>query len=402
MDLANEFTNSGTMPLEVQLMNANQQRSEAFGTRIKRVINTKVKAGLRNEVASQFDDTVETGLVTLFLLYGVFYALKSENPASAGAIVGIIAFVPLALQPIQQLLQFYLGLNTAWPQVSNVIEILEAEPEIHEKPGARDLSGDDPAVALEEIQFAYTDHGPMVINGLSHRFAPGKTTAIVARSGGGKSTVMNLVQRLRDPLKGAVTLGGQDVRDVTLRSLRENVVKVSQFPLFIQDTIRANMRLAKADATDAEIEAVCRKSGIWDVLEKNAPPGVSALDYVLPRAVGEGLSGGQRRILAVTRALLLEPRVLLLDEPTTGIDALGRKRLAKVLKEAFADTTILLIDHNIEFIQDISDEICVLDGGRFVQTGPPGELATEPGLFQELVEASEADQQESEQNGAKE
>ncbi len=137
---------------------------------------------------------------------------------------------------------------------------------------------------------------------------------------------------------------------MTLRSLRCQVAKVSQFPLFIADTIRANFKLSNVDSSDAELEEVCRRTGLWEVLENAAGPEVYPLDYVLPRTSGEGLSGGQRRLLAVTRALLLHPAILLLDEPTTGIDALGVAQLAPVLREACQGLTVLLVDHDMEFI----------------------------------------------------
>lgn len=140
-------------------------------------------------------------------------------------------------------------------------------------------------LAVEDLDFAYTPYGPKIINDLSYSFTPGKVTAIVARAGTGKSTLLNLMARLQDPQGGRILIDCQDISSVTLATLRRHVVKVSQFPLFVADTIGANLKLAKAEATDAELEEVCRRTGLWQVLEKAAgadmyPPG-------LPSAQGQ-------------------------------------------------------------------------------------------------------------------
>jgi ABC-type multidrug transport system fused ATPase/permease subunit len=386
--LANEFSNSAALPLEVQLMGAKLQRSQAFDIRLKTFVRNNMAAFLRNEIAFQFQISTPIILQAIFLIYGVFYALKSGNPAAPGAILGIYYFVPEAVTPLQDIIKFYTGLQSSWPQVEKVVEILEIEPEVQEKPGAVDLVPREGALTMEHLDFAYTPDGPKILNDLSYSFTPGKVTAIVSRPGVGKTTLLNLMARLRDPPGGRILIDGQDINSVTLDSLRRHVVKVSQFPLFVADTIRANLKLAKAEATDAQLEEVCRRTGLWQVLEKAAGPDNYPLDYRLPRASSEGLSGGQRRLLAVTRAFLWQPTILLLDEPTTGIDALGRAEVAAFLREICRGLTVLLIDHDLAFICQFADEICCLEQGKFVEVGSPVEMACRPGLFRDLLEAS--------------
>jgi ATP-binding cassette, subfamily B, bacterial len=387
--LADEYTNSMSLPMEVQLMGAHRQRSGAFAKALDRVLRTKTRAAVRNEIVSQFEAAAPLVLQALFLVYGVFAALRSSNPGAAGAILAIFYFVPAAVAPVQQMLAYYTGLSSAWPQVESVIEILEAEPDVVESPGARAIDAEARELALAGVTFGYVPGKP-VVSRLDFRFKPGAVTAIVARAGMGKSTILNLVARVRDPESGAILLGDRDIKTATFESLRRHVVKVSQFPLFITDTVRENFRLAKADAQDAEIEAVCKKTGMWDVLVHASPPGKSPLDYVLPRAASEGLSGGQRRLLSITRALLLRPKVLLLDEPTTGIDAIGRQLLVPVLRDACAGVTVLLIDHDLDFVAQVAAEVCVLEAGSFTAVGTPAELTERPGLFQRLRQAGEA------------
>jgi ATP-binding cassette subfamily B protein len=388
--VANEFQNSAQLPQEVQLMGAESQRSRDFGARLQRLIRAKVAAAVRNEAANQFQNAMPLFLQTIFLIYGVFFALRSGAPESAGAILAIYYFVPQVINPVQEILQFVLGLNSTWPQVERVVEVLETEPEIEDAFGSVALSDEDRAVTLEEVSFTYLAGGRPVLDHVSHRFAPGEITAIVARAGGGKSTLLNLVARLRRVSAGRLLIGTKDVTAVTRDSLRRKVVKVSQFPLFLADTMRANFQLARADATDAEIEEVCRMTGIWQVLVDLAPGLPSPLDYHLPRALAEGPSGGQRRLLAVTRALLLEPSILMLDEPTTGIDALGRQMLADLVKRVCSNITVLLVDHDMDFVAQVADVVCCLEDGRFTAVGSPQELLANDTLFRALTLAPHA------------
>jgi ABC-type multidrug transport system fused ATPase/permease subunit len=385
--LANEFSNSASLPLEVQLMGAERQRSESFCSRLVPLIRYRLTAAVRLEIATQFQLSTPIFLQTVFLIYGVFFALQSGNPAAPGAILAIYYFVPEAVGPLQDMFLFFGGLQQNWPEVEKVVEILEAEPEVQEKPGAVELTPSAGALVLEHLTFAYAPEADKILNDVSYAFRPDKITAIVSRAGVGKSTLLNLVARLHDPTSGRILIDHQDIATVTLASLRRHVAKVSQFPLFIADTIRANLKLSNVNATDAELEEVCCRTGLWEILEKAAGPEVYPLDYVLPRTSGEGLSGGQRRLLAVTRALLLHPTVLLLDEPTTGIDALGVAQLGPILQEACRGLTVLLVDHDMEFIFNFADWICCLENGRFVDAGSPEELAGRPGLFKELLEA---------------
>ena len=387
MALANEFSNSAALPLEVQLMGAEPQRSQAFANRLKAFIRDTMAAFLRNEWAFQFQINTPVILQAIFLIYGVFYALKSGNPAAPGAILGIYYFVPEAVNPLQELIQFFAGLQSSWPQVEKVVEILEMEPEVQDKPGAAALVPREGALTVEHLDFAYTPYGPKIINDLSYSFTPGKVTAIVARAGMGKSTLLNLMARLQDPQGGRIFIDGQDISSVTLASLRRQVVKVSQFPLFVADTIGANLKLAKAEATDAELEEVCRRTGLWQVLEKAAGPDIYPLDYHLPKASSEGLHGAQRRLLAVTRAFLLQPTILLLDEPTyRHLMTSAAPSWPRLLREICQGLTVILVDHDVAFISQFADYICCLEHGTFTEVGTPAELASRPGLFQVLLE----------------
>ncbi len=385
--LSNEFMNSATMPLEVQLMGAIEQRSRVFGETLRRHMRNKVSASFQNEIATQFQTSIPTVLQALFLIYGVFFAIKAGDPKAAGAILVIYYFVPEVVHPIQDIIQFLTGLRSVWPQVESVVEILETEPDIVQKPGAQDLVPLDRSIVLENVAFSYAGNGARILDGVTHTFKAGKITAIVAPSGAGKSTLLNLVARLRDPQGGTLRIGNKDVKDISVVSLRRHVGKVSQFPLFLFDTVRANLKLVREDAPDEELQAVCRRTRLWSELEKAAGETGNPLDYILPRASSEGLAGGQRRRLAFSRALLLDPKILLLDEPTTGVDPGNSAFLATVLRDSFKDMTVLLVDHNMEFVRHVADEVVCLENGKFAAYGSPADLSETPCLFRSLLNA---------------
>jgi ATP-binding cassette subfamily B protein len=212
----------------------------------------------------------------------------------------------------------------------------------------------------------------------------------VGRSGSGKSTLLNLVARLREYQRGTLRLGGHDIRDVALGNLRRSIGMVSQFPLIINDTARANLRLARADATDQKLEAVCRSVGVWDALQNSAPPGGSGLDVQLYTESNKGtLSGGQRRLFAIARALLNEPGMLILDEPTTGVDTLTRLPLEEVVRSHSKGRTVIMVDQDMGFVAALADKIACLEGGRVADVVEKEEFLTKPSLFLKLYKASQ-------------
>ncbi len=163
------------------------------------------------------------------------------------------------------------------------------------------------------------------------------------------------------------------------------VAVVSQFPMFISDTVRANFLLAKADADDGEIESICRRVELWETFVRLSPG--APLDYVMSRTPGKDLSGGERRLLGLARVILRKPSVLLLDEPTTGVDAMTIDRLCRFLEEETDGKTVILVEHNLDFVMRMADRVCCLQDGKFVDYGAPVELAARPSLFRDLLDS---------------
>ena len=379
--IGNTLVNSLTAPQEIQLMDAAGRRSATFAARLKDLARAQVRAAVQNEKATQFQAAVPTLLQIGLILWAVFYL-----PGSAvQAVIGIYLFVPRVVQPIQEIVSFYSSLNAAWPNIEKVALTLEEPLEVEDKgrKTATDLKSFD--LALNELTFK-----PLpdltVLDHIDFKFPPGKITALVGLSGSGKSTILRMVGRLFDPHEGNITIGGVDIKELRLSSLRSLIASVSQFPLFIEADVRENMRLALPDATDAAMEAACRASDIWPALEKLSPS--DPLAAPVPRVAGKaGLSGGERRRLAIARAMLAEPKILLLDEPVAGIDALSVKKIADELRRATPGRTILLVEHDMDLIESLADVICCLDGGRITDVGTPQELMSRPSLFAKLLAA---------------
>ena len=378
---SNVLVDSLTAPQELRLMDATERRSHVFAASLSELGRAQVRAAIQSEFATQFQAAVPLLLQIGLILWAVFFV-----PGEAvQAVVGIYLFVPRVVEPIQEIVRFYGTVNIAWPSIERIGQVLDEPVETRDegKLGADALRNGE--VALEGVVYRPTPD-KTIVDGLSCRFAEGKVTALVGLSGSGKSTVLRLIARMFDPTEGRVTIGGIDIRDLGIAALRSQVGVVSQFPLFIAADVRENMRLVAPQATDEQMEAACRQADIWSSLEKVSPG--DPLSAHVPRTAGSaGLSGGERRRLAIARALLAQPRILLLDEPGAGIDALSVARIAEEIRTIAQTRTVILVEHSIHLVQATADMVCCLAEGRITDQGTPSELAARPSLYRQMLEA---------------
>jgi ATP-binding cassette subfamily B protein len=261
-----------------------------------------------------------------------------------------------------------------------VFEVLDREPGMTSPPGAPALPAGDGHVQIRGATFAYADGAEPVIADIDLDVPAGRTIAIVGPTGAGKTTLVMLLPRLYDPNEGSVSIDGADLREVDVTSLREEVGLVSDDPFLFSATVRENIAYARPDAPREQIEEAARRADIHDFIE-GLPDGYDTI-------VGERgltLSGGQRQRIAIARAIVKDPRVLILDDATSSVDASTEAEIKKALRELMRDRTTFIIGHRLSTVA-LADEIVVLERGRIAARGTHDELLEESGLYREIVE----------------
>lgn len=306
--------------------------------------------------------------------------LNAQGLASVGDIVTFAALATLTIGKLGEAVALINLLMLNAPRINEMLEILDTEPDVADRPGATDpgrLAGD---VAFDRVFFAYEPTRPTLID-VSFEARRGMTVALVGSTGSGKSTALSLLHRAFDPQEGAISIDGIDIRDMTLDGLRRNIGVVFQEPMLFARSIRANLLVGKEDATEAELEAACEKAEVLDVVRR-LPQG---FDAMLGER-GASLSGGERQRLAIARALLKDPPILVLDEATSALDAGTEAKVQAALEHASEGRTTLVIAHRLATVRS-ADLVLVFDHGRIVERGPFDVLAKAGGPFARLVAA---------------
>jgi ABC-type multidrug transport system fused ATPase/permease subunit len=261
-----------------------------------------------------------------------------------------------------------------------VFEILDREPRMTSPPHAPPLPEGAGHVELRGVSFAYEDGAAPVLDGIDLDVAAGRTVAIVGPTGSGKTSLVMMLPRLYDPTSGSVSIDGADLRSIDVTSLRGEVGLVSDEPFLFSDTVRANIAYARPDASDEQIEDAARRADIHDFILE-LPDGYDTL-------IGErGLtvSGGQRQRLAIARAIVRDPRILILDDATSSVDASTEAQIKAALRELMRDRTTFIIGHRLSTIA-LADEIVVLEEGRIAARGTHDELVESSDLYREIAE----------------
>nr|WP_294563674.1 glucan ABC transporter ATP-binding protein/ permease [uncultured Rhodopila sp.] len=306
--------------------------------------------------------------------------LHVNGMASVGEIVSFMGIAMLLIGRLETAASFVSSLFFKLPALEDFFAILDARSSVPEKDDARTLWAPRGEVRFEDVSFEYPNGGGPVLSNVSFDAKPGTSVALVGHTGAGKSTAMSLLQRLWDPTSGRVTIDGQDLREVTLDSLRSNIGMVFQESLLFNRTIRENLMVGRPDATEDEMERACRMADAHEFIIRQ-PHGYDTM-------IGErgtSLSGGQRQRLAIARALLKDPPILILDEATSALDAATEARVGRALKALMAGRTTFIIAHRLSTVRD-ADEILVFEEGRIVEQGDFGALLARGGRFSDLVQ----------------
>ena len=391
--------------LLVKLFGRPRQEASDFADKAGRVRDIGVKSAMYGRVFMTALALV--GAVGTAAIYWVGARLVIEHALSLGTMVALAAYVTRIYTPLTALTNAHVDLLTAVVSFERVFEVLDTPPAIAEAPGAYDLpEGPGPAglVEVDDVWFRYpaptsysiaslegdgvtplTDEpSDWILRGVSLRVEPGRMLAVVGPSGAGKTTLALLVARLYDVTAGSVRLDGHDVRQLTLGSLAAAIGTVTQDAHLFHDTVAANLRYVKPDATDAELVEACRAARIHHV--------IAALPDGYRTVVGERgyrLSGGEKQRLAIARVLLKAPELVILDEATAHLDSETEVLVQQALAEALVGRTSIVIAHRLSTIK-AADEIVVLDGGRVVERGTHDGLVRRGGLYAELYETQYA------------
>ncbi|MGQ9690422.1 MAG: ABC transporter ATP-binding protein, partial [Thermoproteota archaeon] len=305
---------------------------------------------------------------------------------SLGQLVTFAMYLGMLVWPIM-LIGFVLSRYAeAMVSARKVFEILDTEPEVKEKPEATELKFVKGAVSLRNVVFEY-DRDKPVLKGMSFEVKPGEKVALVGATGSGKSTIIKLIPRFYDPQEGYVLIDGVDVRDVKISSLRKNVGIVHQDVFLFPTSIRENIAYGKPNATQEEIERAAKAAKIHDFI-MSLPKGY---DTVIGER-GVTLSGGQRQRLSIARALLVNPSILILDDPTSSVDSETEKEIYESLKELIKDKTVFIVTQRLSTLR-LAERIIVIEGGKVVEDGTHEELMKKGGVYARLYMSQYAGQE---------
>jgi len=316
-------------------------------------------------------------LGTLTVVWGGGYQVIA-NRLTIGELVAFQSYLMMTMFPMVMLGMIIMAVSQAGAGAERIFEILDAAIEVKDKPGAKELPPIRGRVAFENVTFRYFRDQDAVLKGVSFVAEPGETVALFGATGSGKSTIINLIPRFYDVTEGRVTLDGYDVRDVSLDSLRGQIGIVLQETILFGGTIRENIGYGRPDATEDEIIAAAKTAEAHEFIA-SFPDGYDT-------AVGERgvmLSGGQKQRIAIARALLIDPRILILDDSTSSVDVETEYRIQKALERLRVGRTSFIIAQRISTVQD-ADKVVVLDGGQIVAQGTHEELLESSPIYTEI------------------
>ncbi len=390
--MTERFNVSGA--LLVSLFGRPDEESRSFSERAGRVRDIGITTAMygRTFIAAL---TLVAALAQA-LTYGLGGALALSGQLDTGSVVALALLLTRLYGPLTALSNVRVDVMSALVSFERVFEVLDLQPMVSERPDAVALVKGSRAIEFVDVRFAYPsadqvslaslesisvpDHAPRhpVLHGVSFRAEPGQLVALVGPSGAGKTTISQLVPRIYDADSGSVRIGGVDVKDATLQSLRDSVGVVAQDAHMFHDTIRANLLYARPDAEEGQLVEALRAAQIW-ALVSSLPDG---LDTVVGDR-GHRLSGGEKQRLAIARVLLKAPDIVILDEATAHLDSESEAALQQALSAALAGRTSLVIAHRLSTVRS-ADQILVVDGGRVVESGRHADLIVRNGVYADL------------------
>lgn len=336
----------------------------------------------RQQLASPTSEFLGITAVGVILVFGG--SLVAKEILNPGGFIAFVAIFSQITRPVRTFIDQFANINQGIAAGERVFSIIDTKSEIQDKPGAHTLTGLNEKIEFRDVHFSY-DGSREVINGISFDIRRGQTVALVGPSGGGKSTLSELIPRFYDPTSGEVLIDGVSLREFTQDSLRAHMSVVAQDTVLFNDTIEGNLSLGKPDATHEEIVRAAKIANA-DSFIQECPEGYQA--NIGDR--GAKLSGGQRQRLSIARAVLKNPEILILDEATSALDTESEKLVQDALNKLLKGRTSIVIAHRLSTIHN-ADKIIVVDHGRIMEQGTHTELMARNGIYSKLIEMQSFD-----------
>ena len=360
----------------VKIENREADEEARIAAVIRRRLGHLIRGANAKAMAAPATDTLMTLMMAAIIAWAGWRSLHGQGEISR--LLAFIVALAFGSQALRFLANYQTILTEGLAAARRLFEAMDTQPQIRDRPGASAIARAEGSLRFEAVTFSYGDEVP-ALDGVTLEASPGQTVALVGPSGGGKTTLLNLIPRFYEVDGGRITLDGRDIRDITLKSLREQLALVTQEPLLFDDTIGANIAYARPAASEAEIVAAAKAAAAHDFILE-IPGGYGA-------QVGEAgarLSGGQRQRIAIARAFLKDAPILLLDEATSALDAESEARVQEALERLMAGRTTLLIAHRLATVRR-ADMIYVIDRGRVVEAGGHDSLTAQGGLYARLA-----------------
>lgn len=363
----------------IKAFNAVSFIKNRFHNENERYANIGRSMAKKQQLSSPVSELLGVIMVAIILLYGGHLVLSGDKSLTAPAFIAYIAIFSQVMRPAKALTDAFSGIHNGLAAGERVLELVDERSEVTDKPNAKKVEGFEQRIVFKDVNFAYTKD-KKILQGIDLEIEKGKIVALVGPSGGGKSTLVDLIPRFMDVTDGQILFDGVDLRDLDQDSLRSMIGVVNQESILFNDTIFNNIAFANLSASQEEIEAAAKIANAHEFILKT--------DHGYQTNIGDRggkLSGGQRQRICIARAVLKNPPIMLLDEATSALDTESEKLVQDSLYKLMDNRTTVVIAHRLSTIQN-ADKIVVIEAGKIVETGSHSELLQHNGLYKKLIE----------------